>query len=337
MGTTVDTVERRLQEEILRRDALMLANVKQSIVCTDLNGIVTYWNSGATELYGWTADEMIGRPFYSRMATEEMRAHARMRMKTAATVGEFRHEREDFRKDGTRIFVDSRVFAIRDPEGRITGVIGMASDITARRQAELDRLQLERQLLQAQKMETIGTLASGVAHEFNNILAVIIGNIELAEMIDPEDRTYREHHDIVLRCSRRARDLVQRMLSFSRAHDLERRPVQLALVVAEAAKLIRVTLPESVDLQLDPAPAVPDILIDVNQFQQLAMNLAANAGYAMREKGGRLVFRTRMAAFAVPHACAHVTLPAGSYVALDVSDEAALSALLERIRAQGPP
>jgi signal transduction histidine kinase len=263
---------------------------------------------------------MLGRAFWERMPTEDMRAHARLRMRTAANHGEFRHEREDFRKDGSRIFVESRVFAFRDAAGNVIGVIGTAHDITARRQAELDRLQLERQLLEAQKRETIGTLAGGVAHEFNNLLAAIIGNTQLALLANPDDRTAKEFHEGVLRSSWRARDLVKRLLSFSRSHEPERRPIQPAQVLAEAASLIRASLPATVELAVDPAPAAPEILADANQLQQVLLNLAANAGYAMRERGGRLTMRTRLADFAVAHPCSEVTLPPGHYLALEVAD-----------------
>jgi PAS domain S-box-containing protein len=320
LGVTLDIAERRRNEEIVSRDAQMLATVRQSIVCTDLQGTVLYWSDGATELYGWTAAEMLGKPFFSRMPTEEMREQARLRMNTAATRGEFRHEREDFRKDGTRIFVESRVFPLRNATGAVIGVIGTAHDITARRQAELDRLRLERQLLQAQKLETIGTLAGGVAHEFNNILSAIIGNIELAMLEDPGDQVYREYHRNVLVSSWRARDLVKRILSFSRGHEPERRPVQLRQVASEAFSLIRVTLPATVELRLNPGPPVPDILGDANELQQVLMNLAANASYAMRDSRGLISFTIRAVDFGAPHECAHGTLPAGSYLALDVAD-----------------
>jgi PAS domain S-box-containing protein len=320
LGVTVGLADRLRKEEIRNRDAQMLASVKQSIVCTDLEGIVTYWSCGATELYGWTAQEMLGRAFWERMPTEDMRAHARLRMHTAATRGEFRHERADFRKDGSPIFVDSHVFPFRDPAGNVIGVIGTAHDITARRQAELDRLQLERQLLQAQKLETVGTLAGGVAHEFNNLLATIIGNTQLAMLANPEDRTAKEFHESILQSSWRARDLVKGLLSYSRSHEPERRPVRPAQVLAEAARLIRMTLPATVELEVDPAPGAPEIQADANQLQQVLLNLAANAGYAMGEQGGRLTLRARPAQFAGPHPCSEATLPAGIYLALEVAD-----------------
>jgi nitrogen-specific signal transduction histidine kinase/CheY-like chemotaxis protein len=196
----------------------------------------------------------------------------------------------------------------------------MGHDITARRQAELDRIQLERQLLHSQKMETIGTLAAGVAHEFNNILATIIGNTEMALLLHPEDQSHRECHDAVLQSSGRARDLVQRILALSRRSEPERRPVQLARIVAEASSLIRATLPSTVELVTECSAGAPDALADLNELHQVLLNLAANAAYAMREKGGRLTLRTFFAEFADSHPCALTTLPAGAYVALEVAD-----------------
>jgi len=320
LGVSMDREERHHQEELLSRSAQVLATVKQSIVCTDLEGKVLYWSDGATELYGWTAEEMVGRPFTSRMPTEEMREHARMRMRTAASRGEFRHEREDFKKDGTRIFVESHVFPLRDPRGRVIGVIGTARDITSRRKAEHERLQLERQLLQAQKMDTVGTLAGGVAHEFNNILSAIIGNMELAVLENPEDQIYKDYHRNVLMSSWRARDLVKRILSFSRSHEPERRPVRIDQLVAEAASLIRATVPATIELDIEGARAATEILADANELQQVLLNLAANAAYAMRDGRGILTFATRTVDFAAPRECALTLLPAGPYLALEVAD-----------------
>lgn len=321
LGVTLDVAKHHSDEDIVSRDAQLLATVRQSIVCTNLEGTVVFWSDGAATLYGWSAAEMLGRPFFSRMPTEEMRAHARVRMNTAAAGREFWHEREDFRKDGTRIFVESGVFPLRDSSGKVIGVIGTAHDITERRKAEDERLQLQRQLFQAQKMETVGTLAGGVAHEFNNILSAIIGNIELAMLENPEDRVYKDYHANVLASAWRARDLVKRILSFSQGHEPERRPVQMPQIIVEAVGLIRATLPATVELRLIPsASTLPEILGDANQLQQVLLNLAANAAYAMRDSRGQLTFGARTVGFNFPHECALGTLPAGTYLALDVSD-----------------
>jgi len=320
LGFTLDISARRQAEAALRRDAELLANVKESIICTDLEGIVTYWNAGATELYGWTAAEMLGRPFYDRFPAGEAREQAYGRMKQAAQHGETRGEREDVRKDGAKIIVDSRAFAFHDPAGRPIGVIGMAHDITARRRAEAERLRLEQRLLQAQKMETVGTLAGGIAHEFNNILAAIIGNTELALLKHPDDTVFRAYHQSVLDASQRARELIRRILAFSRVHEPERRPVQLARLVGDAAAFIRAALPATVELQLDLAPDCPSTLADANQLQQVLLNLAANAAYAMREGGGRLAIRLRPVHFPAPYSTAFAMLPAGLYLALELAD-----------------
>lgn len=319
LGVTLDVMANHVQQDVILRNAQMLANVRQSMVCTDLNGIVTFWSEGARELYGWTAAEMLGRPFYERMPTEEMRARARVRMTTAAAKGEYREEREDFRKDGSRIYVDSRVFALRNAAGDVVGVIGTAHDITARRQAEHNRLQLERQLLHVQRMDTIGTLSGGIAHEFNNILAAIMGNIELCILMDPKPKE-REHLEWALQSTRQGRDLVKRILSFGSSRLSERSPVDLGKLLAEAAPLIRATLPTSVELVFEAAPGCPAASMDSNQVHEILMNLAANASYAMQEKGGRMTFRVRSVEFAESHGCVLGTIAPGRYLALEVAD-----------------
>jgi CheY-like chemotaxis protein len=113
---------------------------------------------------------------------------------------------------------------------------------------------------------------------------------------------------------------VKRILTFSRRQEPARRPAQLAHIVGETARLIRATLPATVELDADSTPVGPEILVDAHQLEQVLMNLAANAAYAMREKGGRLTIRTRLAEIAAPHVCALVTLPPGPYLAWEVDD-----------------
>lgn len=160
---------------------------------------------------------------------------------------------------------------------------GMVSDISRQQQ-------METELRQAQKMEAIGTLAGGIAHDFNNILSSIFGYIELAEMRSKNDEKLRNHLASALAGARRARDLVQQILTFSRKADHQKRPFPLAIIVKEVCKLLRSSIPASIEITQDiQSRAV--VIADPTQIHQLVMNLCTNSYHAMEQTGGRLIIR----------------------------------------------
>lgn len=172
-------------------------------------------------------------------------------------------------------------------EDSLFAIGGIAIDVTERTENEQRRQQLERQLQQAQKMEALGTLAGGIAHDFNNILAAIIGYTQLALYEIEKGSTLHDYLKRVLAAGERAGDLVKQILTFSRKSELEPSPVQIKTVVKEVLKLVRATLPVTIEMVQDVrSDAV--IMADPVQIHQVMMNLCANAGYAMRAKGGRL-------------------------------------------------
>src|SRR5207248_1488200 len=128
-----DITERKQAEGALARDATLLANVRDSVIVTDMEGVVTYWNEGATRLFGWTADEMLGRPLTDRVP-EAARADMTSAARGVAGGVDFRGEWHDYRKDGTRVWIDARVTRILDEAGRPVSILGVAHDITERKQ-----------------------------------------------------------------------------------------------------------------------------------------------------------------------------------------------------------
>lgn len=165
-------------------------------------------------------------------------------------------------------------------------------DITERKRAEMEKSEMEARLLQAQKMEAIGTLAGGIAHDFNNILSVIFGYTELAknEQGDPEKR--RQELDQVLVGARRARELVQQILAFSRKTEQQKRPLQISLIIKEALKMLRASIPTTVEIRQDIS-SEGTVLADPSQIHQVIMNLCTNAYQAMGETGGILAVSLR--------------------------------------------
>jgi PAS domain S-box-containing protein len=182
---------------------------------------------------------------------------------------------------------------------------------------------METQLRQAQKMEAIGTLASGIAHDFNNILMAIMGNAEMAEMglnNNPENRLIRQSLDQVLKASNRAKDLVKQILTFSRDSEQDRKPVQINLLIEEVLKLLKVSLPENIEIRQDISVDSDTVMADAVQIHQVMMNLCTNAHHAMVKRGGVLAVALKRADLDTGDTMAYPDLKPGPYLKLSVKD-----------------
>jgi PAS domain S-box-containing protein len=189
---------------------------------------------------------------------------------------------------GEQRWVMSRGKPRIDIAGRVTGYIGIVVDITKRKLAEEERENLQVQLIQAQKMEAIGTLAGGIAHDFNNILGAILGYAEmLREECDPESLN-AEDLDEIIHAGNRAKELIKQILAFSRRAKTEKIPMQPSVIVKETIKLLRSSLPATIEIEQDIDPDTGVIVADPTQIHQVVMNLCTNAYQAMEEKGGTL-------------------------------------------------
>jgi PAS domain S-box-containing protein len=242
-----------------------------------------YWNQASERLYGYSATEAIGRNLLDLIIPTEMHAGVVGAVTEMIETG-LPIPAADLtlrRKDGTTVEVYSSHVYLNIP-GREPEFYCIDFDLTERRDSEAIRAQLQSQLRESQKMEALGTLAGGVAHDFNNIVAAIIGNVELALDDVPTESPARTSLMEIRKASRRARDLVQQILAFSRRQLLERQVIELAPVVEESVRLLRATLPAGVDLSLDIGPGVPRVLADATQVEQVLLNLCTNAWQAVR-------------------------------------------------------
>jgi signal transduction histidine kinase/ActR/RegA family two-component response regulator len=212
----------------------------------------------------------------------------------------------------------------REPEERlleaITVIGGQIGQFVRRRQAEEQRQVLEAQLRQAQKTQAIGTLATGIAHEFNNVLRAILANVELARMDIDAQHPARESIDEIDKASRHAREVVQRILGFARPQAPARRRVVLSDVAKEAVRLLGVTLPAGIELTVDFTQDTPEVLADETQIQQLLINLGTNAWQAMSGRSGRIVVRLAGVTLETAGMPAIPGLKPGRFAQLSVSD-----------------
>jgi PAS domain S-box-containing protein len=198
-------------------------------------------------------------------------------------------------------------------------VLGIARDITDRKKVEQERKRLEDQLQQAQKMEAIGTLAGGIAHDFNNILGAVMGYAELSlHEVKKESLPYQYMQE-VLHAGKRAKDLVKQILTFSRQTEQEHAPILVRLIVKEVIKLLRASLPATIEIHQN---IQSDVLVmgDPTQVHQVIMNLCTNAGYAMQDQGGRLTVSLAQVELDEEFTANHPNLNSGSYLKLTVSD-----------------
>ncbi len=210
---------------------------------------------------------------------------------------------------------------IRDREVSLRTInMELEQEIIERKQAEQDKKKFETQLRQAHKMEAIGTLTGGIAHDFNNILGIIIGNTELALDDIPERSPAHFNLEEILKASRRAKDVVMQLLSFSRQTDQERKPIKLVPIIQDTVKLLRATIPMSVDIRQNIDDTSDTIFADPTQIHQLMLNLCTNAAHAMEDTGGILEIGIKNVVLDVVSAALYPDLTAGEYVKLTISD-----------------
>ncbi len=312
---------RRVNEELDRRKsrelrdsqnrmALIVNSSQDAIIGKNLDGVITQWNSGAEEIYGYTAQEVIGRSI-SLIAPKD-RADEIPDILRKIRAGERVEYFETVRvtKDGRRLNMSVSVSPILDAEGKAIGASTIARNITGQKKTE-------EQLRQSQKMEAVGRLAGGVAHDFNNLLGIVTACTELLRMHAPAESL--EYLDNIREASKRGAALTKQLLAFSR-----RQPVQMQLLdlnerLKEVSKLLRPLMGESVQISIPTRPANGIVEADPSQIDQIVMNLAVNSRDAM-PNGGKLIIETGVFDFDESFAREHPGMNAGRYVMLAVSD-----------------
>ncbi|MEZ4388109.1 MAG: PAS domain S-box protein [Candidatus Krumholzibacteriia bacterium] len=253
-----------------------------SIVITAPDGTIEYVNAAFTRHTGYRADEVLGRnPRLLKSGAQDHAFYAEI-WRTLLAGESWSGQLVNRRRDGSMFTEAASITPVRDAQGRTVNYVAVKRDITHEQE-------LERDIRQAQKMEAIGQLAAGIAHDFNNVVYAIMGNTELALTRLPDDHDAGGFLRDSLTACLRARDLVGRILAFSRRQDAGREQTDLNQVVGEVLDLLRSALPSTVDLVAEIDPACPPILADGTDVHQILMNLCSNAVQAMPGGKGRLV------------------------------------------------
>jgi PAS domain S-box-containing protein len=274
-------------KKVERERALLAAVVQQaneSIIVTDRRGTILYVNPAFEQTSGFDQKELLGDNF-RKLKSEAHDGSFYQKMWQTISSGEVWSGNIINRmKNGKLCEFETTISPIRDSEGRITNFVSVNRDVS-------HEVTLQSQLRQAQKMEAIGTLAGGIAHDFNNILSAIMGYTELSMMDTAPDSRIRTNLKEIYQASTRAREMVKQILTFSRQSEQERRPIQVTPIIKEALKMLRASLPTTIDIRQNIDREIGIIEADATQIQQLLMNLCTNAAHAMRETGGVLEVR----------------------------------------------
>ena len=295
-----------------KRLEAIINSALDAIVCVDQHQHITVFNPTAAALFQCSASDALGSPL-ERFLPDAAQALAFAQLTTQALLGEM----TALTASGKELAVEVSVSFERHAEGETTTVF--ARDLTGRKKAEAHRNELEAQLRESQKMQAVGTMAGGIAHDFNNILGAILGNVELAKAdCSPESPVLESLHEID-KAGRRARDLVRQILTFSRNEPPQRTPVDLAEVVHDTERLLRVTLPPAIELHMHLSTDLPALLADATQVEQALLNLCTNAVHAIGTERG--IIHVAAAQVQPDHRlCERLGLAPTTYVALSVRD-----------------
>jgi PAS domain S-box-containing protein len=294
------------------RLALIVDSSQDAIIGKNLEGIVTHWNKGAEHMYGYTLEEMIGKPITLLAPPERADEIPQILEKVRRGQSVQYFESVRVTKDGSRLNVSISISPIRDGEGNMVGASTIARDITAQKRAE-------DQLRQAQKMEAVGRLAGGIAHDFNNILGIITACTELLVGRLKPGAVSPEYVDNIREAAKRGATLTRQLLTFSRRQPAQVQVFDVNERLRELGKLLRPLMGDDVELSLQAKSASAIVELDPGQLDQVVVNLAVNARDAMPH-GGKLIIETATAEVDEGFARQHPPLKAGDYVMLAISD-----------------
>ena len=294
----------------------LVQSVNSIILRMDTEGNIVFFNKYAQTFFGYREEEILGRNVIGTIVPPVDRNgfDLEVMIKEMGTQPErfISNENENLRRNGERVRIAWMNKAIYDAENRVKEILCVGIDIT-------EKWQLEKRLAQAQKMEAIGTLAGGIAHDFNNILSAILGYTELSLIDLSQDSAIRGNLKQVLMAGGRARELVQHILTYSRQREREMQPVKINLIVNEALKLLRASLPSTIEIRSSIKSDLA-VISDATNIHQVIMNLCTNAGYAMQANGGILQVNLEDVDLDGDFIKQHPDLKPGKFVRLTVSD-----------------
>ena len=301
------------------RLAAMVESSADAIVGKTLDGRVTSWNAAAAALFGYTADEIVGRNVAQIVPGERVQEEASILRRIADGENVEQLETTRIRKDGTVVEVSMTISPIRNGRGAVVGLSTVSRDITERNRAEAERRALAERLGQSDRLESLGQLAGGIAHDFNNLLSVIMNYASFVGSQTQDRPAVQADVEQIQLAAERAARLTRQLLTFARRDTIKTESLDLNLIVADVHNLLSRTIGEHIDLVVDLAVAPQMIAGDRGQIEQVLLNLAVNARDAMPD-GGMLTIETSHIELDEGYAQLHPDAAPGEYVQLAVSD-----------------
>jgi PAS domain S-box-containing protein len=305
-----EITEQKRAVEHIREQAALLDKANDAILVRGLDNSIKFWNQSAERIYGWTAAEALGKDLTQLLFKGPSPQFEKI-VRTVLTRGEWAGELHQVSKDGKAVTVASRWTLVRDPQGNPVSHLIINSDVT-------EKKQLETHFLRAQRMESIGTLAGGIAHDLNNVLTPIILAAQLLQVSVPEPKR-RSLLEALRRNAERGADMVKQVLSFARGVEGQRVVLQLQSVIKELTKMLEHALPKSIEIKTNLEKGLWLISGDATQLYQVLMNLCVNARDAMPH-GGQLTISAQ--SLTVDESCARLPIEGNedAYVCIEVSD-----------------
>ncbi|MGQ4649451.1 response regulator [Lyngbya aestuarii] len=303
-------IERKRAEQKIREQAALLDVATDAILVRSLDNQILLWNKGAERLYGWKADEA-----FSQNADELLYNQTSPQLKEAqnlvALEGNWYGELHQITKNGREVIVESRWTLVPNAQDQPTSILVVNTDIT-------EKKQLEAQFLRAQRLESIGTLAGGIAHDLNNVLAPILMAIQLLTLQHPDKKT-QKWLKILETNAKRGADLVKQVVSFARGLEGERTIVQIRHIISEIKQIARETFPKSIIVSVDVPQDLGNVRGDATQLHQVLMNLCVNARDALPE-GGTISISGENIYIDESYVRSNIDARIGPYVVITVSD-----------------
>jgi PAS domain S-box-containing protein len=311
VGIGRDITERKHAQQKQQEQAALLDITTDAILMCDLRNRITFWNKSAAKIFGWSWEEAQGRDAIELLFSPE---HAVEPVKATAIVmeeGGWSGDLHPRTKDGRELIVESRYTLVKDPRGSPSGVLCVNSDVSERRS-------IQSQLLRAQRLESIGTLAGGIAHDLNNVLAPILMGVEGLSLQQDDERS-RAILNIIRTAAQRGASIVRQVLGFARGVEGQRSEVQLKHLLREVEQIVQETFPKSIEVKEQVPKDLPPIIADATQIHQVLMNLCVNARDAMPD-GGTLTLSAETVRLDNTYARMNTKAKPIEYVVLKVED-----------------
>ena len=305
-----DITNRKFAEERIRQQASLLDKAQDAILVCDLNHRILYWNKGAERIYGWAAEEILGKEVCDVVCGGDQEQLIKAQ-NALSLADEWNGEARHMTKSGKPLIVESRWTLVRNEKEQPDYNLILNTDIT-------EQKKIEEQLLRAQRMESIGTLAGGIAHDLNNILSPILMAVDMLQINTTDEETKR-WLTMARENAERGASMVKQVLTFARGVEGERVSVQIKHIVKDLVKVLNETLPKSIAVKYDIEPELDIISADATQIHQVLMNLCINARDAM-PNGGTLTITASNTKLDENYARMYIEAKPGRYVLLSVKD-----------------